>query len=612
MKKTLDEILYLVEKPARYIGGEVNSVVKTDLDNKVRIGFGFPDVYEVAMSHLGMQILYGLQNSMEDVYCERVFAPWTDMEAGMRENDIELFTLETKTPVKELDLLSFTLQYELSYTNILNMLSLGNIPLRAKDRKNDDPIIFAGGPCAYNPEPIADVMDLFVMGEGEEMNVDLLNLYKKHKDAGFDREKFLLAATKIDGVYVPSLYSATYKEDNRLESFGPLREDVPARVTKRIVENMDEAYYPDSFIVPFIDIVHDRAVLEIFRGCTAGCRFCQAGMIYRPIREKSVETIMDMAKTLIESTGYDEVALSSLSTMDYSQIQDLIYKMIEDSEKDKIGISLPSLRLDSFSVDVLEEIQKVRKTGLTFAPEAGTQRLRDVINKGVTNENIEQTLASVYKEGWNRVKLYFMMGLPTETFEDLDGINEIANKATYLYKITDSPKKKGGVTVTVSMACFVPKPFTPFQWQQQDTIDVFLEKQRYLRNIITNKKVKFNYHEAQSSYLEAVFARGDRRLNDVLIKAYELGCKFDGWQAFFDYDKWMEAFEACGVDPTFYTSREFEQDELFPWDFIDVGVTKKFLWREWEKALKAEVSPDCRGNCHACGITDIFNSGGFC
>lgn len=612
MKKTLDEILYLVEKPARYIGGEVNSVVKTDLDNKVRIGFGFPDVYEVAMSHLGMQILYGLQNSMEDVYCERVFAPWTDMEAQMRENDIELFTLETKTPVKELDLLSFTLQYELSYTNILNMLSLGNIPLRAKDRKNDDPIIFAGGPCAYNPEPIADVMDLFVMGEGEEMNVDLLNLYKEHKDAGFDREKFLFEATKIDGVYVPSLYSATYKEDNRLESFGPLREDVPARVTKRIVENMDEAYYPDSFIVPFIDIVHDRAVLEIFRGCTAGCRFCQAGMIYRPIREKSVETIMDMAKTLIESTGYDEVALSSLSTMDYSQIQDLIYKMIEDSEKDKIGISLPSLRLDSFSVDVLEEIQKVRKTGLTFAPEAGTQRLRDVINKGVTNENIEQTLASVYKEGWNRVKLYFMMGLPTETFEDLDGINEIANKATYLYKITDSPKKKGGVTVTVSTACFVPKPFTPFQWQQQDTIDVFLEKQRYLRNIITNKKVKFNYHEAQSSYLEAVFARGDRRLNDVLIKAYELGCKFDGWQEFFDYDKWMEAFEACGVNPTFYTSREFEQDELFPWDFIDVGVTKKFLWREWEKALKAEVSPDCRGNCHACGITDIFNSGGFC
>lgn len=612
MKKTLDEILYLVEKPARYIGGEVNAVVKTDLDNKVRIGFGFPDVYEVAMSHLGMQILYGLQNSMEDVYCERVFSPWTDMEAEMRANDIELFTLETKTPVKKLDLLSFTLQYELSYTNILNMLSLGNIPLRAKDRKNDDPIIFAGGPCAYNPEPIADVMDLFVMGEGEEMNVELLNLYKEHKDAGFDREKFLFEATKIDGIYVPSLYRATYKEDNRLESFSPLREDVPARVTKRIVENMDEAYYPDSFIVPFIDIVHDRAVLEIFRGCTAGCRFCQAGMIYRPIREKSVETIMDMAKTLIESTGYDEVALSSLSTMDYSQIEQLIYKMIEDSEKDKIGISLPSLRLDSFSVEVLEEIQKVRKTGLTFAPEAGTQRLRDVINKGVTNENIEQTLASVYKEGWNRVKLYFMMGLPTETFEDLDGINEIANRATYLYKITDSPKKKGGVTVTVSTACFVPKPFTPFQWQQQDTIGVFLEKQRYLRNIITNKKVKFNYHEAQSSYLEAVFARGDRRLNDVLIKAYELGCKFDGWQEFFDYDKWMEAFEACGVNPTFYTSREFEQDELFPWDFIDVGVTKKFLWREWEKALKAEVSPDCRGNCHACGITDIFNSGGFC
>lgn len=612
MSKTLDEILYLVEKPARYIGGEINSVMKTELDRKVRIGFGFPDVYEVAMSHLGMQILYGLQNTIEGVYCERVFAPWTDMEKQMRENNIELFTLETKTPVKELDMLSFTLQYELSYTNILNMLNLGGIPLRSKDRTEGDPIIFAGGPCAYNPEPIAEVMDIFVMGEGEEMNVELIELYKKHKDNGFIRAAFLKEAASIEGVYVPSLYEVTYNDDMTLASFEPKETSIPSRITKRIIEDVDGVYYPENFLVPFIDIVHDRAVLEIFRGCTAGCRFCQAGMIYRPIREKSVETIINLAEKMIEATGYDEVALSSLSTMDYSQIEKLIYTMIERSEKDKIGISLPSLRLDSFSVDVLEEIQKVRKTGLTFAPEAGTQRLRDVINKGVTEDNIFNTLEQVFTEGWNRVKLYFMMGLPTETYEDLDGINEIANRSTYLYKTIQSPKKKGGVTVTVSVSCFVPKPFTPFQWQKQDSIEEFIKKQRYLREIITNKKVKFNYHEAYSSFMEAVFARGDRRLNEVLIKAYELGCKFDGWQEYFDYDKWMEAFKLVGIDPEFYTSRERQVDELFPWDFIDVGVTKTFLWREWEKALKGEVSPDCRGNCVGCGITQVFNSGGFC
>jgi len=612
MKKTLDEILYLVEKPARYIGGEVNSVMKDDLDTKVRVAFGFPDVYEVAMSHLGMQILYGLQNTIDGVYCERVFSPWIDMESQMRENDIELFTLETKTPIKELDLLSFTLQYELSYTNILNMLDLGNIPFRAKDRTEGDPIIFAGGPCAYNPEPIAEIMDLFVLGEGEEVNVELIELYKTHKQKGFVRKDFLEAAAKIEGIYVPSLYEVTYNDDQTIASFEPIHENASPTVTKRIVQDMDNVYYPENFLVPFIDIVHDRAVLEVFRGCTAGCRFCQAGMIYRPIREKSVETLLNLAKKMIESTGYDEVALSSLSTMDYSQIEKLIYKMIEDSEKDKIGISLPSLRLDSFSVEVLEEIQKVRKTGLTFAPEAGTQRLRDVINKGVTEENIFNTLEQVFTEGWNRVKLYFMMGLPTETYEDLDGINEIGNRTTHLYKTIQSPKKKGGVTVTISTACFVPKPFTPFQWQKQDAMETFIEKQKYLREIITNKKVKFNYHEAQSSYLEAVFARGDRRLNEVLIKAYELGCKFDGWQEHFNYEKWMEAFEICAIDSMFYTSRDRELEEIFPWDFIDVGVTKKFLWREWENALEGTVTPDCRDNCVACGITQVFNSGGFC
>lgn len=612
MKKSLDDILYLVEKPARYIGGEINSVVKTDLDHKIRIGFGFPDVYEVAMSHIGMHILYGLQNTLEDVYCERVFAPWTDMEKHMRDNDIELFTLETKSPIKTLDLLSFTLQYELSYTNVLNMLDLGGIPLRSKDRIEEDPIIFAGGPCAYNPEPVAAIFDLFVMGEGEEVNLELLDLYRRHKQGNYSRAAFLEAAASIEGIYVPAYYDATYNEDGTLAAFTPLKSSIPSRVKKRIIDDMDQAYYPEEVLVPFIDIVHDRAVLEIFRGCTAGCRFCQAGMIYRPIREKSVEKLLDSAKKMLASSGYDEVALSSLSTLDYSEIEKLIYTMIESHEDDKVGISLPSLRLDTFSVEVLQEIQKVRKTGLTFAPEAGTQRLRDVINKGVTEDNIFTTLESVFTEGWNRVKLYFMMGLPTETYEDLDGINEIGNRTTHLYKTIKSDKKKGGVTVTISVACFVPKPFTPFQWQKQDTLEGFIEKQKYLRGIITNKKVKFNYHEAQSSFLEAVFARGDRRLSDVLIKAFELGCKFDGWQEYFDYDKWMEAFKIIGVDPEFYTSRERTVDELFPWDFIDVGVTKKFLWREWENALAEKVSPDCRNNCHGCGITQGFKSGGFC
>jgi radical SAM family uncharacterized protein len=612
MKKSLDDILYLVEKPARYIGGEINSVMKTDLENKIRIGFGFPDVYEVAMSHIGMHILYGLQNTIEDVYCERVFAPWTDMETHMRENEIELFTLETKSPVKALDLLSFTLQYELSYTNVLNMLDLGGIPLRSKDRTEEDPIIFAGGPCAYNPEPVAHIFDLFVMGEGEEVNIELLDLYRSHKEAGFSRRAFLEAAASIEGIYVPAFYEPTYNEDGTLAAFNPTKETIPSRVKKRIIDDMDSVYYPENVLVPFIDIVHDRAVLEIFRGCTAGCRFCQAGMIYRPIREKSVDRLLESAKKMLASSGYDEVALSSLSTLDYSEIEKLIYTMIDRHEEDKVGISLPSLRLDTFSVDVLQEIQKVRKTGLTFAPEAGTQRLRDVINKGVTEDNIFTTLESVFTEGWNRVKLYFMMGLPTETYEDLDGINEIGNRTTHLYKTIKSDKKKGGVTVTISVSCFVPKPFTPFQWQKQDTLEEFIDKQHYLREIITNKKVKFNYHEANSSFLEAVFARGDRRLNEVIIKAFELGCKFDGWQEYFDYEKWMEAFKIVGVDPKCYTSRDRSAEEVFPWDFIDVGVTKNFLWREWENALEAKVSPDCRNNCYGCGITQGFKSGGFC
>ncbi len=609
MINRLESLLYQVEKPARYIGEEMNMCKKEITPELVRYGFAFPDVYEVGMSHLGMHILYQLKNSQEDLYCERIFAPWPDMEALMRANNLPLHTLETFTPVKELDFLGFTLQYELSYTNILNMLDLGGIPVLSKDRTEADPLILAGGPCAYNPEPLADFVDLFIIGEGEEVNLEVMRLFKAYGKS--KKAEFLKAVTAIKGVYVPSLYEVAYNEDGTIQKFAPKEGGIPETVQKRILPVFDQAFFPENFLVPNIDTVHDRAMIEIFRGCTRGCRFCQAGMLYRPIRERSVDNIMNIVEGVLKKTGFEEISLASLSTLDYSQIEELIHRLVDKYEDQKIGISLPSLRLDSFSIDILTEIQKIKKTGLTFAPEAGTQRLRDVINKGVTEDNLTETMEQIFSLGWNKVKLYFMMGLPTETTEDLEGINELAEKVCYLHKITPREQRMDGLTVTVSASCFVPKPFTPFQWYPQNTMSEFEEKQKHLKQIIRNKKIKFNYHEAKSSVIEAVFARGDRRVGTALLEAWKQGCKFDGWMEYFDYDKWMSAFETTGVSVDFYAHRQRSYDEILPWDHIDCGVTKEFLIRENEEAIAGKTTNDCRQGCTACGInTGLI--GGLC
>lgn len=611
MNKKLDDILYKVEKPGRYIGNEINSYKKNIDEVAVRFGFAFPDVYEVGMSHLGMHILYNMLNNEEDIFCERIFSPWADMEEIMREEDLDIFTLETYSPVKDLDMLGFTLQYELSYSNILNILDLGKIPLLSKDRDDSHPIILAGGPCVYNAEPIADFMDLMIIGEGEEVTLELIDLYKKTVKLGKSKREFLEAAAKIEGVYVPSLYEVKYKEDGTVESFTSLVEGLPNTVKKRIIKNLDEVYYPDRFLVPNVEVVHDRAMIEIFRGCTRGCRFCQAGMIYRPVREKSVETISTVVEQITKTTGYEELSLASLSTLDYSNIQELVLSLMKKNEDDRIGLSLPSLRVDAFSVEILKEIQKVRKTGLTFAPEAGTQRMRDVINKGVTEEDLRTTMEQIFALGWSRVKLYFMIGLPTETYEDLEGIAELGNLVTYMYKKTPAELRGKGLAVTTSASCFVPKPFTPFQWMAQDTMETFKEKQMYLKDKITNKKVKFLYHDPETSYLEGVFARGDRRLSKVIARAFELGAKFDGWGEFFNLEIWEQAFKDTGVDPHFYANRKREYDEILPWDFIEMGVTKDFLIRENEKAVKGILTKDCRSTCTGCGINQGF-LGGVC
>jgi len=609
LKQKIENILPLVEKPARYTGGELNSVIKDKNNVDIRVAFCFPDVYEVGMSHLGMKILYSLLNRRDDTWCERVFAPWVDMEDKMRENSIPLYGLESMDPISDFDFVAFTLQYEMSYSNILNMLSLANIPLLQKDRKEGDPFVMMGGPCAYSAECLAPFADFFQLGEGEAIMDKCMDAYKEWKKSGLPRDEFLRMVSKIPGIYVPSFYDVSYKDDGKVEAITPLYDFVPEKVKKAVVENLDEAFYPDKFVVPFVEIVHDRIMLEIFRGCIRGCRFCQAGQIYRPVREKSADTLIKQAKALIDSTGYEEISLSSLSTSDYRSLKELTDALLDMTEKKRMNMALPSLRLDSFSMELMDKVSKVRKSSLTFAPEAGTQRMRDVINKGITEDDLMSSTEMAFRGGYSNLKLYFMIGLPFETIEDVCGIGELAKKVERVYNNIPKDMRAPNLRITLSVSSFVPKAFTPFQWAKQDTMEELRVKQYALKDNITSRKIKYNYHEAPVSVLEGVFARGDRRLADVLLKAHEKGIRFDGWSEFFSMEKWMECFTECGLDPDFYT-RERSFDEILPWDMIDVGVKKSFLIEEAKRAQRAEVTPNCREKCSACGANCF--KGGVC
>lgn len=602
LREKIEKHLLSVQKPSRYIGGEVGSIIKDKSRVDVRFAFCFPDTYDIGMSHLGMKILYSLTNMRENYWCERVFAPSEDFEAIMRENDIPLYSLESLDPIRDFDFIGFTMQYELSYTNVLNMLDLAGIPVFAKDRTEElTQIVVAGGPCVCNPEPLADFFDLFILGEGEEVNLELMDLYFEMKKQGASRLDFLHKAAQIEGIYVPRFYKFSYKDDGTILKV-EATDGAPAIVRKRIIRDLDKVFYPDNFVVPFTEIVQDRVSVEVLRGCIRGCRFCQAGFIYRPFREKNVDTVVKEAKCLCENTGYDEVSLASLSTSDHSDIDLMLTELINYTAQEKINLSLPSLRMDNFSESLLEKIKRVRKSGLTFAAEGGTQRLRDVINKNITEEEIMNTCRIAFEGGYATVKLYFMMGLPTETDEDIVGIAELAQRVVDLfYSIENRPKGKG-VQVSVSCATFVPKPFTPFEFEPQDTREMIEHKQKLLVSAIKSKKIRVSWHDSNVSILEAVLAKGDRRLCDVIYTAWKNGCKFDSWSEHYKFDKWMEAFEECGIDPAFYANRRFDYDEILPWDHLDYLVSKDFFIRENKRAHESKTTPHCRKRCSGCGV----------
>ncbi len=610
MNPKLQQILRKVQKPGRYTGGELNSVMKDKTAVDLRFAFCFPDTYEVGMSHLGMKILYSLINAREDAWCERVFAPDVDMETLMRENGVPLYGLESQDPLSQFDIIGFTLQYELSFTNVLNMLDLAGIQVRSENRDALAPLIVAGGPCACNPEPLADFIDLFMLGEGEEVMNELLDLYRQSKEAGETKWEFLKKACHIPGVYVPSLYEVSYHEDGTIRQVQPL-DGAPKTVQKRIIRDLDKVFYPKDFVVPFLETVHDRAMVEVLRGCVRGCRFCQAGFIYRPFREKNHSIINSDARTLCDSTGYDEVSLTSLSTSDHSQLEPLLDDMLTWTAEEQVNMSLPSLRVDSFSPELLEKIAKVRKSGLTFAPEAGTQRMRDVINKNITEEEVLTTCKTAFEGGYTSVKLYFMMGLPTETLEDIEGIAQLAQKIVDLYYSLPTKPKGKAVHVTVSCACFVPKPFTPFQFEPQDTREMLQEKQRHLLDSVHSRKITVNYHESKTSFLEGVFARGDRRLCAVMEEAWRRGCKFDSWDEHFKFDVWMQVLKDLGVDPAFYANRTRSYDEVMPWDHLDYCVSKEFLIRENQLAKAAVTTPNCKEGCAGCSANQLLGRACF-